>query len=175
MIKTMFAGSLVTILLLATSSFAQESLGAPGCGDPNAKFDVKTGSGQPSVQPDAGKALVYFIEDDLNFGSIPKPTTRMGIDGEWVGATHGSSFFYVSVNPGVHHLCASWQSKVVLGRGDMTSAAHFTAEAGGVYYFVVRDVWVRDGLTDMSFSPLDSDEGRLLANRFSLSTSHLKN
>jgi hypothetical protein len=175
MIKTMFAGSLLTILLLATSTFAQDSPGAPGCGNPNAKFDVKTGSGQPSAQPDAGKALVYFIEDDSNFRSTPKPTTRMGVDGEWVGATHGSSFFYVSVSPGVHHLCASWQKKVVLGKGEMTSATHFAAEAGGVYYFVVRDVWARDGLTDMSFSPLDSDEGRLLANRFSLSAFHVKN
>jgi hypothetical protein len=175
MLKTMFAGSLLAILFLTASSFAQDSLGAPGCGDPKTKFDVKTASGQPSAQPDAGRALVYFIEDDSNFGSIPKPTTRMGIDGEWVGATHGSSFFYVSVNPGVHHLCASWQTKVVLGRGDQTSAAHFAAEAGRVYYFVVRDVWARDGLTDMSFSPLDSDEGMLLASRFSLSTFHPKN
>jgi hypothetical protein len=99
----------------------------------------------------------------------------MGIDGAWIGATHGSSFFYVSVDPGVHHLCASWQRKVVLGSGDLTSAAHFTAEAGSVYYFVVRDIWALNGPRDMNLSPLDGDEGQLLVNRFSLSTFRPKN
>ncbi|MFZ0773026.1 MAG: hypothetical protein WCA49_22570 [Candidatus Sulfotelmatobacter sp.] len=172
---TMFAGSLLTILLLTISGFTQENPAAVGCGDPKAKFDVKTEHGQHSAQPEAGKALLYFIEDDSNFWSNPKPTTRMGIDGEWVGATHGSSYFYVPVDPGVHHLCASWQTTVVLGRGHMTSAAHFAAEAGSVYYFVVKDIWTRDGQSDMSLNPLDSDEGLLLANKFSFSTFHSKN
>lgn len=174
MVKAIVASFLLTIFSLTTSGFAQDSLGAPGCGDPKDKFEVKTEKGQYASQPPAGKALVYFIEDDSNFGSIPKPTTRMGIDGAWVGATHGSSYFYVPVDPGVHHLCASWQTTVVLGRGHMTSASHFAAEAGRVYYFVVEDIWARDGLSNMSFSPLDSDEGQLLVNRFPLSTFHPK-
>ncbi|MGA3213162.1 MAG: hypothetical protein ABSD20_17810 [Terriglobales bacterium] len=174
MIKIVLTASLITIFLLTTSGLAQDSAGAPGCGDPKVKFEVKTAKVRQSAQPEEGKALLYFIEDDSNFGSSPKPTARMGVDGDWVGATHGSSYLSVSVDPGVHHLCASWQTTVVVGMGHMTSAAHFTAEAGNVYYFVVRDIWVRDGLRDMSLGPLDSDEGQLLVNRFSLSTSHPK-
>jgi hypothetical protein len=115
--------------------------------------------------------LVYFIENDSQFDSFPSPTTRIGIDGEWVGATHGNSYFYSSVLPGVHHLCASWQKAVLVLQGRQTAAAHFTAEAGKVYYFEVKNTWHRDhGAGEISLRSLDSDEGQLLANKFSFST-----
>jgi Protein of unknown function (DUF2846) len=177
MIKIMFLVILlvVTISLPTSSAFAQEKptdgAGAPGCGEPKTKFEVKTNKSQHLTQADAGKALVYFIENDSQFDSFPSPTTRMGIDGEWVGATHGNSYFYLSVDPGVHHLCASWQKAVLALQGRQTAAAHFTAEAGGVYYFEVKNVWHRDhGAGDISLRPLDSDEGQLLANKISFST-----
>lgn len=170
----------------AYSALAQNnpssSEGIPGCGDPKIKFDVKTGNSVSVAKPDAGKALVYFIEDDKNFNSIPKPTTRLGIDGEWAGATHGDSYMRVSVNPGVHHLCASWQSSLpALGQGIQAAAAHFTAESGGVYYFQVKNSLVaragqpdNAGIANITLTLLDSDEGQLQANRFKLSTSHPK-
>lgn len=170
-----------SVVFISLPVLAQEksasSLGGPGCGDPTVKFEVKTDKGDHPTQADAGKALVYFIEDDSNFGSFPKPTARAGIDGKWVGATHGNSYLFITVEPGVHHLCASWQTTVVVGKGHMTSAAHFTAEAGGVYYFEVKDkLFVGDSssVTDMSLTPLDSDEGQVLAEKYSLSTSHEK-
>jgi len=173
MIKLMFIVLSFTISLL-TSVFAQTTpagAGAPGCGESNAKFDVKTEKSQHPAPTDAGRALVYFIENDSQFDSFPSPTTRIGVDGEWVGATHGNSYFYSSVNPGVHHLCASWQKAVLALQGRQTAAAHFTAEAGGVYYFEIKNTWHRDhGAGDISLRPLDSDEGQLLANKFSFST-----
>jgi hypothetical protein len=79
----------------------------PYCG--GAQFEVTTLKSQhPVVQPDAEKAVVYFIEDDDS--AYPwgrKPTIRAGLDGSWVGATHSNSFFYFSVAPGEHHLCAN--------------------------------------------------------------------
>jgi hypothetical protein len=137
---------------------------------------VKTDDNKhPAGQPDAGKALVYFIEDDSDFGSFPKPTTRAGVDGSWVGATHGDSYFFFSVDPGEHHLCASWQTAIIVGQGHKAAAAHFTAEAGNVYFFRVRNCWHRDhGVAEIDFAPVDSDEGLLLASKFSLSTSHPK-
>ena len=175
MIKMNF---LLATFLLTSLAFAQSdgSLGAPGCGPPNAKFEVRTEDGQQrAAQPEAGKALVYFIQDDSDFNSRPRPTTRMGIDGSWVGATQSNSYFYVSVDPGVHHLCASWQTTVVLGQGHKTAAAHFTAEANGVYYFEAKDTWWRDGgLAGIRLKPLDSDEGQLMASKFSMSVSQPK-
>jgi len=168
--------AVLVFFLLASQAFAQNNLAdtavAPGCGADDAQFEVKTVKGRHSVtQPDAGKVLVYFVEDDSMFGSIPKPTTRAGLDGKWVGATHGNSYFSFSVDPGEHHLCASWQTAVVVGQGHKTAAAHFTAEAGGIYYFMVKNSWVRDlGTAGITLEPLDSDQGQLLASKFSLST-----
>ena len=172
MIKTTLLGFLLTGLLFTSSLFAQDNaaggLGAPGCGSPDTTFDVKTVTGQHPAQPEAGKAVVYFIQDDSAFITRPRPTTRMGMDGEWVGATHSNSYLYFSVNPGVHHICASWQ-----GWNQEVGAAHFTAEAGGVYYFEAKNSYW-NGSTSIRLNPLDSDEGQLLLNRFSFSTSRPK-
>lgn len=137
---------------------------------------MTTDKGQhPVAKPDAEKAVVYFVEDDSEFGTVPKPTTRIGLDGAWVGATHGNSYFYVPVDPGEHHLCASWQTAVVVFQGHQTAAAHFTAEPGGVYYFEVRNTWARDvGTARIRLKLLDSDEGQLLAGKYSFSTFHEK-
>jgi hypothetical protein len=179
MIKAAFLFLASTTILLTSMVFAQNkppsSLGAPGCGDPSIKFEVKTTREQHPAQPEAGKALVYFIEDDSDFESNPKPTTRMGVDGQWVGATHGNSYFFLRVDPGVHHLCASWQTAVILGQRHESAAVHFTAEAGGAYYFKIRNKWLREhGTSSVSLEPLDSDEGQLMANEFFFSTSQPK-
>jgi hypothetical protein len=139
----------LVFFLLAAPAFAQNKLAdtalVPACGPDNSKFEVQTAKSQNvSTQPDTGKALVVFIEDDSQFASRPTPTTRAGLDGSWIGATHGNSFLSFSVDPGEHHLCASWQTSVILGRGHKTAAAHFTAEAGNVYYFRVKNTWTRD-------------------------------
>ncbi len=43
---------------------------APGCGPANITFDVKTDNNQhPTAQPDAGKAILYFLQDDADFDS----------------------------------------------------------------------------------------------------------
>jgi hypothetical protein len=161
------------VLLFASVAFAALP---PSCGAADAKFEVKTDGVQNSpAQPAAGKALLYFVEDDSGFGSTPKPTTREGIDGAWVGATHGNSFYSLSVDPGEHHLCASWQTAVIVRQGHQTAVAHFTAEAGGVYYFRVKNTWELSlGTAGIALAPLDSDEGAFLASKFSLSTFSLK-
>jgi hypothetical protein len=63
-----------------------------------------------------------------------------------------------------------------LGAGHPTAAAHLTAEAGGVYFFRVKNKWERDfGFKAISLHPLDPDEGQLLASKFAYSTFRLKN
>ena len=94
------------MLLLAVASpvFGQaQSSGAtsiPGCGAANIEFNVKTDDKQhPAVQPDAGKANVYFLQDDAAFLAHTIPTTRFGINGAVVGATHSNSYFYITIDP----------------------------------------------------------------------------
>lgn len=168
---------LMTFSILAQAQTDQARV-APSCGPDKVKFEVKTGKGLHEVkQPDAGKALVYFIEDNTAFESLPRPTTRAGVDGEWAGAAQGNSFFSFSVDPGEHHLCASWQTWVGPGVSvaQKTAAAHFTAERGGIYYFRVKNFFLHDVRRPfMKLEQLNSDEGALLANNFSFSTSQPK-
>jgi hypothetical protein len=168
----------MALLAMASPAFGQtqSSVAAtvPGCGAANVEFNVKTDNKQqPAVLPDAGKAHVYFLQDDADFLSRPRPTTRFGIDGAWVGATHSNSYFYVTVDPGVHHLCASWQGLVGLGPQRREAALHFTAEAGSDYYFRAKDIANPNNKMPavVLLKPLDIDEGVLLISQFSFSTS----
>ena len=169
--------TLCGLLLLGSSLLAQDapppSASAPACGPVETRFQVKTDQDRhPTIQPDAGKAVVYFLQDDAEFLTRPRPTTRMGIDGAWVGATKSNSYFYVLVAPGEHHLCVSWQTSEGFDVPENTAAAHFTADSGGVYFFRARDFWARDlgPSGHVELLPLDSDEGQLLIAKFSFST-----
>jgi hypothetical protein len=67
---------------------------AAGCGPATASFEVKTDKNHhPVAQPEHGKALVYVIEDVKNPNAMTfrQVTTRVGLDGNWVGANHGQS------------------------------------------------------------------------------------
>jgi hypothetical protein len=174
---------LIAMVLLALTSpvfgQAQSSNAAavPGCGAANIDFDVKTDDKQrPTVQPDSAKAHVYFLQDDAEFFSRPRPTTRFAIDGTWVGATHSNSYFYVTIDPGVHHLCASWQGVVGLGPQRSEAALHFTAEPGIDYYFRAKNIFdlKENKPAVVVLKQLDSDEGQLLIRQFSFSTSNPK-
>jgi hypothetical protein len=169
----------VLFIASAWPAFAQGqptgTAAAPGCSPDKIEFDVKTEKQHPVMQPAPGKALVYFLQDDAKFESKPRPTTRFGLDGSWIGATHSNSYFYVSVDPGEHHVCANWQNFVGFGPMRSTAAMHFTAEAGGVYYLRARDVFRNSHPpASVELGPLDSDEAQLLMSMFSFSTSHPK-
>jgi len=177
--------SLVIPLLFAfpLGSPAQaNSPGAPGCGPADVKLDVKSDHDRhaaPSIEP--GKSLIVFLQDDAEFESRPRPTTRFGIDGTWVGATQANSYFYFSVDAGEHHVCANWQSWVVPGPKRSTGAMHFTAEAGKTYYVRGRDIALYDhpggsliGTPEIKLNLVDSDEGLVLISSFAFSSSHAK-
>jgi len=178
--KTLLA---VLLLTFATGAFAQSSptptAVAPGCGTADTKFDVSTSNSQhPMAKPDPGKALIYFLQDDTYFDARPRPTTRFAIDGTWIGATHGNSYFYLSIDPGEHHLCANWQSYLGptgLGTGLDTAAARFRAEAGGIYFFSARNHGtLHTGAAGVELLPTDGDEAQLLMSRFALASSRPK-
>ena len=166
------------LVLLGASLGAQDrrsaGAAAPACGADDVRFDVKTERFEhPLATPAPGKALVYFLQDQTYFLPRPRPSARFAVDGSWVGATQSHAYFYVSVDPGEHHLCASWQPSQnfpVVER----SAARFTAEPGGSYFFVIHDRTADYGPTGVALAMLDSDEARLLMSKFGFSTSHPK-
>ncbi len=149
---------------------------AAGCGPNEVEFNVKTDKNQhPAVQPQAGKALVYVfdtvkLDPGLVIGTV---TLRVGLDGSWVGANHGDSYFYFPVDPGDHRICAQWQS--TFGKlSKLAAAASLTAEAGQVYYFrAIADARSRDRGA-VKLEPLDPAEALILTANSAYSTSHPK-
>jgi hypothetical protein len=170
------------VFLFASFAFAQNvppataSAAAPGCGPTNVNFEVKSnGSSHPVTQPEDGKALVYFLQDDKVFESRPRPTVKWGVDGTWIGATQANTYFSIAIDPGEHHLCSEWQTSVIITAGHQAAAAHFTAEAGQTYYFRAQDFyWRESGVASVKLGPVDGDEAQLLMSKFGFSTSQPK-
>jgi len=123
---------LLLIMLLAASVLAQNKSepGAPAaCASKNASFDVKLDRSQHTLlPPESGKARVYFIQD-LGFVSCLGSclTTKVGVDGTWIGANQNNSYFSVLVEAGEHHLCVNPQSRFAT-ETRYVELAHFNAE-----------------------------------------------
>ncbi len=152
---------------------------AAGCGPSNIEFDVKTDNTQhPMSQPEAGKALVYFLHVESQDGGVIGKgwvTSRVGLDGSWVGANHGKSYFFVSVDPGEHAACTEWQSSHKI-YSRQSAALSFRAEAGKVYYIrtTVVEITAHHSNPGMKLELIDGAEGQLLISASALSTSHPK-
>jgi hypothetical protein len=174
---------LFVFLLVASPVFAQDQTAdaraAAGCGPANVEFSVKTNKSQhPLPQPEAGKAMIYILEevktDDLGFrlGGI---ILRLGLNGSWIGATNSQSYLFFPVDPGDHHICANWQSSIE-GRSKLGSAVSLTAEAGKVYFFraKVYAITDHDHPLSMKLEAIDPAEAQFQISNFALSTSHPK-
>jgi hypothetical protein len=136
------------------------------CGDDKVKFSVKPGDPQPApALPPAGKAQIVFIENLEEYGMyMTEPSTRFGVDGTWVGANKGNSYFVSAVDPGMHHLCVNWQSSKE-SESSKVSMASFTAEANKVYFFQVKVLlrqdsqgWVKERTFELT--QLNEDDGK---------------
>lgn len=151
------------MLLIAASALGQKpqnSLPA-ACGPRDAVFSVKLDKSQHALAaPEPGKARVYLIQDAHAF------TTNIGVDGTWVGANEGSSYFSISAEPGVHPLCANIESHLA---GHQMGLLHFTAEAGQTYYFRTRLFPDQGGSANFALDPVDSDEAGRMIGSYALS------
>jgi hypothetical protein len=147
------------------------SFAAAGCGSNEVQFEVKTDKKQhPQPQPEPGKAMVYVYEDDASAFCIGGCiTTRVGVDGAWVGANQGRSYLFFSVAPGDHRVCSAWQSSLK-GRSQISAAVTLTVEAGKVYY--IRTTLI--GKDGFKLKLIDSANGPLQILPFAYSTSQPK-
>jgi hypothetical protein len=169
----------VVILAFAISAFAQQPPPSAGlhvaCGSLGATFKTATSAAQPPSQPETGQALVYVVEDFPKFGeAIGAPTIKVGLDGNWVGATHGASYLFFTVDPGEHHLCINWQSS--LGRlSKLVSFARLMAEPGKTYYFRSRAIYSSYASNMyLDLDAIDPDEGEYLVASSQLSSERAK-
>jgi hypothetical protein len=179
--KSLFA--VLIFVLLAIPVFAQDPIAAAGCGPDKVQFDVKTDKHQHiESQPEPGKALIYIFEQvKLDPDALPVnlATVRVGLDGQWVGANHGKSYFSFSVDPGDHDVCAGWQTTWVkishlASAASLSSAASLKAEPGKVYYFETNVDERSHRQPGIKIEPLDPAEAKLLLSDSSLSSSHPK-
>jgi hypothetical protein len=125
---------LVVAFAAMLAGTARAEVWPAGCGKGDVQFKVKTDKKSPVPgAPEAGKAQIVFVESVKGpFGTAP--VARFGVDGTWVGANRGISYFVVSVDPGEHQLCASRQSPAKSEREDVGKAT-VHAVAGQVYYY----------------------------------------
>jgi hypothetical protein len=164
---------IVLVMLFAASASAQVPpvASSAACGQENVSFKVKLDESQHTLaQPDPGKARVYFFHDAGTPHTLGYPTVKLAMDGAWVGANHGNSYFSVSVEPGEHHVCVTLQSSLVAQRVEL---AHFTAEAEKIYYYRTQLVMSRS-VELLELEAIDSDQGKYLIATFPLSVSQLK-
>ena len=174
---------ILVVLFLTSPLFAQDDAAAAraaaGCGSEQVNFTVKADKKQhPAPQPEGGKGLVYVFADVTpgNYGDgVLGITTRVGLDGAWVGANSSHSYFFFAVSPGDHRLCTNWQSSVGW-RSKVAKAVTLTAEAGKIYYFRTKMLPTSERQNEviMKLEPLDPAEGQLLIASSSLSTSQPK-
>jgi hypothetical protein len=171
------------LLAIAVSTTPSWASALPAsCGDAKTVIDVSTHKHGPATEePEAGKARVVFIETaDKHAQPV---TTRVAMDGTWVGANQGNSYFESTIDPGEHHVCVDWQ----LNRRFIKDDAGFDvlkAEPGKVYYFLVKVGWtpsvtmIRSGQPDgemsLDLSPVNEDEGQYLVLNSKFSTATIK-
>jgi len=133
------------------------------CGDNAVKFAVHQEKEHSVFSAPPGKALVYVIAQGAY---IDKPdkcgvVTRVGMDGHWVGANCEHSYMMFKVDPGEHHLCSNWQTKVFY-HSQPASILGFNAKPESVYFFRAAIYANTEAPMLIDLEPLNPDEARLL-------------
>jgi hypothetical protein len=172
----------VPVFAFSDTRLESESIFGYACGSrlrpKGTKFSVKTEKDQHTTpQPADGKALAYVVTQEISdphYTQIGHITTRIGLDGMWVGANHESSYLAFSVEPGDHRVCTDIQS-IVPGTAKLNDAVSLSAEAGKIYYFraELRDQIQRRS-DKVTLEAIDPAEGMLLISQSALSMSKPK-
>jgi hypothetical protein len=173
---------IIVLFLLMAAIFAAgqaaPARSAGGCGPDKVQFNVTTDKHQhPTAKDEPEKAVVYVFSDELhtpNVSYFGGPTARVGLDGTWVGATRGESYFFTAVDPGNHEICTRWQSKLQRF-SKLGSAADFAAEAGKIYYFRITVDIRQEREPAIKLEAVDNADGQLQIATRAFSTSRPKN
>lgn len=182
----MRATAVFTTLFLLATSIARTSAATlpPSCGDQEIKFDVKTQKGaSPTAGLDAVKAQLVFVEtmdkgDKYHHCLACDATTRVAVDGTWIGADHGDSYFAFTIDPGAHSVCVNWQS-IASAEGRQFGTLDVNAEAGNIYYFQIAVVVHEEknpqfSVYNMTLAPIPPESGSALVQKSALSSWTLK-
>ena len=143
------------------------------CGNEKIKVDVavqKPLSALPAAN--ATTATLVFVQR-LDEACIGCSVARVGLDGTWIGADKGASFFSVTTAPGEHHVCVFWEAPgaKIENRIGLTD---FEAMVGQIYYFEIEIGPRSTGEIAMRLKPISEDMGEFLVSRSKQSVATLK-
>lgn len=69
---------------------------------------------------------------------------RVGVDGQWVGANDGKSYFFFTAEPGEHNVCTEWQSGTFKKSSERVGEAFYVRlEPGKTYYLRLNFIFQR--------------------------------
>lgn len=178
--ELMKVSALLLTLALASVSvqgqdLRQTAAAKAACGAADVHF-TKLDGPDPHPTPftaASGKSLVYIIGVNDSTGACLGQcgaVLKIGLDGQWTGAAWGNSYVVTSVDPGAHHLCASWQAHTKL-YSHTVALAPLTAEPGRTYYFAahVSSGTATGTTTSLTLEPLNEDQAKMLLEVYPLS------
>lgn len=138
---------------LVSAAMAKDRSLPDSCGDDKSKFEVTEQDDKTALPaPDAGKALVVFLEPE--FSCLGCPTQRFAMDGKWIGATKPKTFFTLQLDPGEHHFCSTGPMRHTI------AIRSFKAEAGITYFLQARTFNQDQARTQEEFDSQVSDNKR---------------
>lgn len=131
------------------------------CGPKFAKFDVRLDK-RPftASQPPSGMARIYIVTQIERLPLRHTPITKLGMDGQWIGAARTYSYIALDVSPGIHHLCAALPANgSAFARASRSLAlARLDAQPGHAYSFWALSIGFGDSFT---LQPINRDEAAM--------------
>lgn len=144
------------------------------CGPKSAKFAVHLEKHPYTAsQPPSGVARVYIITQIEPLPLRHVPITKLGMDGQWIGAARTYSYIELDVSPGMHHLCAALPANgSAFARAAQSLAlARLEAQASHTYFFWAFSIGLG---SSFELQPINRDEAAMFLEATPESISQVK-
>uniref|UniRef100_A0A7V4XUF6 Lipoprotein n=1 Tax=Acidobacterium capsulatum TaxID=33075 RepID=A0A7V4XUF6_9BACT len=161
------AGFLSLCAVLLVLPFARAAKLPSSCGPMTAHPSVQLQASSKGLSPiPAGMARLVFVQQ---IGVCPHcGVVRVGLDGKWIGANRGNSWFAATVRPGEQHVCVAWNAPFVR----LTNRIHLTdlnAEPGKTYYLETTALTGKYQVNRVLLSKTTRDEADFLISNSKMS------
>lgn len=136
-------------------SYQARELKACGAKDKEVKYVADTDKNtHPTGEQPADKALIYVLRQNYKWlRNFPFP---LAVDGEWKGVNRHESYFFFTLEPGLHYFCSK-------GMRENRGVLVLTVEAGKTYYIEQEDQLTRRALASELSVMSETDGKSLLA------------
>jgi hypothetical protein len=133
-------------------SWQARELKACGAPDKEVSYAVDASpSSRPIGAQTADKALIYILRPRHSMTSLQ---SKIAVDGEWKGVNLGGTYFFLTLEPGLHYICSKAKSRSLL---------ILTVEAGKTYYVEQQVIFKPRGPVHNLFLLSEADAKPMLA------------